>query len=96
MELAQKGSYEELRSAIIRGCPVDEPNANQTTALHVAALHGHLACVELLLASGVRAGGLDAAGLTPAMLAEREGHKECAILLQSAEGPVDRPEPTDD
>jgi ankyrin repeat protein len=61
------------------------------SALHFAALNGHLKIVEALLKKGAEVDEKDAAGKTPLDYANRYGHEKVAKLLKSsgATGDID-------
>lgn len=53
------------------------------TALHVAAMNGHAAIVDLLLANGAEMDAFDNYGRTPLQLAQENGHEAVTALLRS-------------
>lgn len=59
------------------------------TALHWAALNGHLAIVESLLAHGATSSKDKIYGFTPLMLAARQGHARMVELLIGHNNDVD-------
>ena len=69
---------------------VNRQNVNGNTALHWAAINGHLDCVKILVGAGAHAGALNAAGHDAVFEAERggkEGSEEVvAWLLKEAQG----------
>ncbi len=54
------------------------------TPLHLAAMGGHAAVVELLLHNNADPHARDRAGRTAAELAEQAGHADVAALLRAA------------
>ena len=76
---ASRGSVPTLRLAVAAGAPVDMPVQEGRTALEIAALHGHLEAVRVLLELGARAGRGDALGA-----AARNGYPEIVRTLLAA------------
>ncbi|CAI7788578.1 unnamed protein product [Closterium sp. NIES-53] len=66
MRAAEEGDSDALRDAI-QGVSValDSPGEDGNTALHLACLYGHTACVELLLAAGAAIEARDEDGAIP-------------------------------
>ncbi|GJP45155.1 hypothetical protein CLOM_g4568, partial [Closterium sp. NIES-68] len=58
---------------------------NGRTPLHVAAAHGHVNCINvILLRNGVDVNALDRGGSTPLLEAVKNGHSKAAQALQAA------------
>lgn len=64
----------------------------QRTALHFAALNGHLDIVSMLIDKGADIDEADAAGKTPLAYAGQYGHEKVAMLLKSS-GAKGEPDP---
>lgn len=62
-----------------------DPHASDFTALRLAAHHGHVECLRLL----IPVSGLAAAAFQCVRVAARGGHAECVRLLVFASGPTD-------
>jgi serine/threonine-protein phosphatase 6 regulatory ankyrin repeat subunit A len=62
---------------------IDVEEADQRTALHIAAFSGHLACVKLLLEQGANVESRDFYGMSPLHLASSQGHADCIGQLLS-------------
>ncbi|GJP43496.1 hypothetical protein CLOM_g2948 [Closterium sp. NIES-68] len=63
---AEEGDSDALRDAIQGlSVPLDSPGEDGNTALHLACLYGHTACVELLLAAGAALEARDEDGAIP-------------------------------
>ena len=54
------------------------------TPLHAAACFGHLHCVLELLQYTADPRAANRAGLTPGLVAQANGHPECAMMLKMA------------
>ncbi|CAI5481054.1 unnamed protein product [Closterium sp. Yama58-4] len=66
MRAAEEGDSDALRDAIQGvSVPLDSPGEDGNTALHLACLYGHTACVELLLAAGAALEARDEDGAIP-------------------------------
>lgn len=63
---------------------LDVANANQRTALHIAAAIGSAEVVQQLLDARAGTEVEDRGGLTPCALAERRGHHVVASLISFA------------
>lgn len=56
------------------------------TALHIACLNGNSEATALLLRANANVNAMDTMGVTPLLVAQKEGHTECIDLLVSAMG----------
>lgn len=91
---AQVGDVEKIRLVLDTGADINtipdnwrlsENTTGRTdwgTALHVAAAHNRIPCIEYLLEKGARKDIKSPAGLTPKEVAEKFGHKEAVKLLE--------------
>lgn len=77
---AAAGSLTRIRSYHLAGADLSQPDVSGRTALHLAALHGHVALVQFLLGHGVEVGLADMLGQTAADVAARSS-PECRKLL---------------
>lgn len=71
---------EDIRKLLARGVPVDHTDEDRNTALHKASANGHLAVVQLLLASGA-AHTPNASGNSPLHWAVQQGQLPVAQAL---------------
>lgn len=60
---------------------LDEVDPNGNTAVHVAAQHGHLTCLQTLVEYGSNVTVMNQQGERPSQSAERHGHTTCARYL---------------
>ncbi|XP_057687279.1 synphilin-1 [Corythoichthys intestinalis] len=60
---------------------LDEVDHNGNTGVHVAALYGHLTCIQTLVEYGSNVTVSNQQGERPSQLAERQGHGSCARYL---------------
>lgn len=82
---ATEGYFELAKTFLDNGADLYIEDDNyKRTALHFAALNGHLKIVDVLLRKGAHVDKKDAAGKTPLDYANRYGHKKVAKLLKSA------------
>jgi len=72
--LASKGRAQRMSDMIQAGMNPDTQDSNGRTAIHLAAAAGHVAVVEVLLASGATLSMRDADGWTPMRDAVENGH----------------------
>ena len=85
---ANKGSEKDLRKLLKLGAPIDGCRIKYgKTALHEAARHGHLRCVEILLNYRANVNITTYDGLTPLHEAAEQGFVDCltALLNHGAE-----------
>ena len=84
MHAAEKGDGEALAFLLDNGATVHSADASGTSSLHLAALAGSQACVELLITRGHPVDCRDGAGWPPLLYAHFEGHSECVLMLMRA------------
>ena len=77
---AEAGDVESIRALLDAGTPVDVGDADNSTALDVAAQMGRDA-VKLLVESGADVRHHDNNGMTPLHFASYEGHDDAALYL---------------
>lgn len=80
---ATVGRVREVADALAAKAVVDEPNAARMTALGIAALHGHLDVVRLLLSAGASP-TVDQGGETTLTVAAHAGHAAIVDALVAA------------
>eukprot|EP00899_Mesostigma_viride_P029480 jgi/Mesvir1/9717/Mv12188-RA.1 len=82
---ASSGNVLALHSLIAHAATtpggVDAKDSSGCTALHLAALEGHLEAARFLLDSGATVDAVDEEGCSPLFFASREGHEELVKLL---------------
>ncbi len=78
---ARCNQEDSLLGLLDAGAAVDATDALGLTALHLAALHGHVVAARMLLAHGADVNARDSYGLTPLHLASQYGHTELVRLL---------------
>lgn len=83
-DAARVGNAREVESLINQGVPVDARDTAGKTALMIAALNGHTAAVQTLLALGAKTALVDGDGLTAAQHARRWGYGAIADLIDAA------------
>ena len=83
---AMNGNLVALKLLIDRGADINNYGRNPTrfTALHHAAVGGHVDAVVMLLAAGARTDVKDFRGRTPADVAKRTGNIEIRQLIIGA------------
>ena len=91
IQLSRKGSFTELRKHLNAGNQenLDIQDENGNTALILAALCGHVKCVEVLLQKGASADHQNKYGNTALILAALYGHVQCVEVLLQKEASVD-------
>lgn len=83
MRAIEKGDIALTRYLLrIEDVNVNIQSESDTTALHVAAVHGQIETVQLLLKRGARKDLRDKGGSTALMLAEQAQHRHITPLLQ--------------
>ena len=95
---ARNGDLAQLRAVLAScrpdlgpvGVDVDAGSSEGWTALHQAALKGHVVCLEALLAAGASVHSLTNCGSTPLYCASRNGHAACVRALIAAGSDVHR------
>ena len=70
---------------------LDASEESGASALHIAAGEGQTGMVAALLDAGANPSATDAAGRTPATVAELAGFADLAAILSAASGTADRP-----
>ena len=89
---AQKGHTDICGLLLAYGSDVNEMKPNtKNTALHLAAMYGHVAVVEALLSWGAAVDPQNHRGSTPLHLACQEGHLPCVLALLKAGASVTLP-----
>jgi ankyrin repeat protein len=83
-DAARVGNAREVESLIGQGVPVDGRDTAGRTALMIAALNGHTAAVQKLLALGAHTSLVDGDGLTASQHARRWGYSAIADLIDAA------------
>jgi len=81
---AHLGDMKQLESLLKQGANPNEQDEQQRTALHWAALQGHIPVVRLLLQNGANHSIKANNAWTPLMFAESKGHNGVAHLLRHA------------
>ncbi|KAM8793379.1 synphilin-1-like [Eudromia elegans] len=64
-----------------QGISLDEVDQNGNTAVHVAAQHGYLGCIQTLVEYGANVTMQNHTGEKPSQSAERQGHTLCSRYL---------------
>lgn len=80
---AAAGNTEIVRLLLDRGADADARQHGGWTALHAAAQSGDAAIAELLVAHGADPAPSNDEGVTPADLAELQGHPDLAVRLRT-------------
>lgn len=83
-DAARVGNAPEVENLVRQGVPVDARDTAGRTALMIAALNGHTAAVQKLLALGAQTTLVDGDGLTAAQHARRWGYAALADLIDAA------------
>ena len=83
-DAARMGNAREVENLVNQGVPVDARDTAGRTALMIAALNGHTAAVQKLLALGAQTALVDGDGLTAAQHARRWGYGAIADLIDLA------------
>lgn len=74
----------------LTGLPIDCPDHDNNTVLHIAAANDHEALVSYLLENQTNFETTNSMGWTPLMQAARHGHMQVVIVLLQAGATVDR------
>ncbi|USE36557.1 ankyrin repeat domain-containing protein [Endozoicomonas sp. SCSIO W0465] len=75
--------YSALKDLICQGANIEAVRADGATPLHLAAQHGHLECLQLLVIMGADVNARDYYGLdTPLDLASMKNHTDCVRALR--------------
>lgn len=85
IRVASQASLPLVDFLIQNGGHLDAKAADGNTALHLAALHGQLDCLKLLLKGRAPVGTVNDAGETALDVARKKCHKECEELLEQAQ-----------
>eukprot|EP00050_Salpingoeca_kvevrii_P021195 m.107624 g.107624 ORF g.107624 m.107624 type:complete len:155 (-) comp9226_c0_seq8:278-742(-) len=86
---AEQGNAELVTQLLQTGANINRPGGHaKNSPLHFAAIGGHGAVVELLLAHGADATQTDINGYTPLHCAAIFGHENVAALLAAVEGDI--------
>ncbi len=83
-EAARTGQTQQVEALVQQGLPVDARDPERKTALMLAAMNGHTATVQRLLALRANPTLVDRDGLNAAQLAAQRGHTRLAELLEAA------------
>ncbi|MET0145699.1 MAG: ankyrin repeat domain-containing protein [Jiangellaceae bacterium] len=87
-DAAREGDVERLRDALDAGVPVDLVDAEGNSYLMLAAYHGHLGAVELLIARGADVDRLNGAGQSPlAGVVFKQQHAVADLLMAAGADP---------
>ena len=71
-----------MTALLVGGADVKSGCSTSATALHYAAIGGHVKIVWMLLDDGANVSSVDINGMTPLGYATKCGHEEIAALLQ--------------
>jgi len=84
LHLSASLGLEQLSKALlVRGVEFDQGDVNRYTALHFAALWGHIDCVRCLVYGGADADLVDTEDLTPLQIASDSNHSAIAEFLEA-------------
>ena len=83
-DAARAGNPQQIESLVRQGTPVDARDNEGRTALMLAAMNGHTATAQKLLALGANPRLVDRDGLNAAQWAAQRGHVRLAELLEAA------------
>jgi ankyrin repeat protein len=82
---ARAGDFEQVKTALDAGAPVDSPGPGGSTPLMTAARFGHLALLELLLQRGAALEARDTLGRTP-LWSATFGRQDAVVALLVLKG----------
>lgn len=83
-----KGDVAQVKAQLAAGADVNARNANGLTALQVAALHGNLDVVRILIDSNADVNAKTSTGVTAIMAASVSGNEELVKMLLAAKADV--------
>lgn len=85
-QAANNSRSKVLHYLVQHGANVDGKNAQQMTALHVAARKGDLRSIRILLMNNADVNAVDYDNRSPLYFAVYDGHYDCAMRLLQEEG----------
>lgn len=94
MDFARSGDTDSLAEAYDRGFPLDERDPDGNTALMMAAYHGHLETVQMLIARGADINIPNSRNQSPIAGAIFKGEDEVVQALREAGADLDAGTPS--